>query len=325
MRCSAVTTTDTYTQELERIFSATADKREAHDRARGVLADMAGDREVVTDALRRRIRSSGGLCRSHYPVVSLDVVSTPNVDIVLNCWIPLADRATDVTTKAIHHHGPLLLTTTTAFGPGYDHWLFTPPELIDPERERFTMDVIERGPHPLHHQAFVDANVAHVPMFVSDLTITLACWSTSSATTWRDRVKRVPALQRNSSRLRRLATRAGLASALELKNVVYFDFYPGDEGFVGMRDRKEFDLGPTADYLQSLLHVVQRTGNEDLASDIAADAVAPSDRPLFDALRAAMHAGEPIEAVLSEGHHDVPFANFTRDDIERALAHQATT
>ena len=27
-------------------------------------------------------------------------------------------------------------------------------------------------------------------------------------------------------------------------------------GFVGMLDRKEFDLGPTADYLRSLLHVV---------------------------------------------------------------------
>ena len=133
----------------------------------------------------------------------------------------------------------------------------------------------------------------------------------------------MPALQRNSKRLRRLATRAGLAGALELKNISYFDFYPGDDGFVGMRDRKEFDLGPTSDYLRSLLHVVQRTGNDALAPEIVADAAAPTDRLLAEGLLDALRSGNDIEPALSDGHYDVPFANFRRADIERALVRQA--
>ena len=97
-----------------------------------------------------------------------------------------------MSTKAIHHHGDMLLTTATAFGTGYEHWTFETPTVVDAEREIYELKVLEQAPHPLHHVAFVDAYIAHLPLYPPDLTITYALWSSQFPTTWKDKLKRQP-------------------------------------------------------------------------------------------------------------------------------------
>lgn len=312
---------DHHLYALRSIFRAAPSKHVAHERAAGLLGEMSAHPAFVTAALERHLVRGTGLGARHYPVVSVMVESNPWFDLVMNCWLPLPDRSVDLTTKAIHHHGTMLLTTATAFGPGYEHWTFAPPRPAG-TGDRFQLELLERGQHGLHRVAFVDEQVAHVPMYVPSLTITLALWSSRSATTWRDRVKRIPALQRRAPALRRVATAAGLGRALELKNVEYFDFYPDQDGFVGMRERQEFPRGPNGDYVASFLHVVQQTGNDVLLPAIEAGAARTQveDRKGLSVLLADLRAGNPIEHRLSEGHYGVPFANFSSAAIERALA-----
>jgi hypothetical protein len=231
-----------------------------------------------------------------------------------------------VTTKAIHHHGDLLLTTATIFGPGYEHWMLAPPELLDSAKHLYEMKLIEHGVHGLHEVAFVDAGVAHVPLYPESLTITVCLWSSRHPTTWRDSLKRVPVLKRHSASLRSLVTRVGLAQQLEVKNVEFFDFYPVEGGFMGIEEREEFPLGPNADYLYSLFHIVQETGNEGLSPLIRARLEQDSeavDPRLVGELLEKLERGEPISGRLSEGHFEVRHANFTRSEIEEALASQA--
>ena len=307
--------------ELRRIFCGCPDRRSAHERSVEVLRDLAGDPAVLTAALEALIRRPRSLSTGHYPVISLPIVSNPYFDLVFNCWLPLPDGSTDVSTKAIHHHGSMLLTTVTAFGSGYEHWTFGCPEMVDPERELFRTSLIERGQHPLQHVAFVDARVAHVPMYVPTPTVTLALWSGSRSGGLRDRVKRIPVLQRRSSELRRVLTRAGMAGVLALKNVEYFDFFPTDEGFRGMRERKEFPRGPSVDFAQSLIAITQATGNDRLIAVIEEEADRqPLDSPVE--VRELIHRAknaEPISPRLSPGHYGVPYANFDGQHIERAL------
>ena len=149
----------------------------------------------------------------------LPIALNPYFELVVNCWIPLPDRRTDLSTKAIHHHGKLLLSTATIFGPGYEHWTFSPPEPVSAKQDYWKMRLLERAPHPLHHVAFVDAQVAHVPMYPKDLTLTLALWTSSAPTTVRDFVKRVPWVNRNANALRTASDRLGLRKTLDL-NVV---------------------------------------------------------------------------------------------------------
>ena len=314
---------EAYFGELTRIFIDASSKDEAHYQSRRVLEDVSTDPSFITAMLQKHLSSPTVLNAKNYPVVAVNLELNPYYHLVAHCWIPLPGRETDISTKAIHHHGTMLLTTATVFGPGYEHWVFTKPTEVDPTRELYAMQVADRQLHGLHDIAFVDAHVPHLPLYPRALTITLALWSSQYRTTWKDYLKRVPILKRNEAALRRLAARAGLAGQLDLKVVEYFDFYPVDGGFKGMKERVEFEFGPNGDYLQSLFHLVQQTGNDRLASlveqHLESDRVQLANRHVIKGLLGDLRSGRAIEGRLSECHLGVPHATFTSQDIERAI------
>ncbi|HEX8336030.1 MAG TPA: hypothetical protein VF621_04830 [Pyrinomonadaceae bacterium] len=314
-----------YVGALEGVFRASPDKHEANRRSRAVLEDMSGDAAFLADALAAHLRAPGSLNQKHYPVVGFNVDLNSQFGLVVNCWIPLPDRKSDVSTKAIHHHGDMLLSTVNAFGPGYEHWTFTRPRLVDEGRERYEMRLLERTPHPPNHVAFVDSYIPHLPFYPAETSITYALWTSRFPVTWRDRVKRIPVFQKNSAALRGLAVKAGLARKLELKVVEYFDFYPTAEGFCGIRERTEFERGPNEDYLHSLFHVMQATGNDGLVTVVEerlASGEEVENPRLVRRLCEDLRAGRAVEGRLSPAHYGVPRANFTREETERALAAQ---
>jgi hypothetical protein len=308
--------------ELVGVFRRNPDKHEAHRVAAPLMEQISRDERIITAMLERYLSSPASLDCGNYPVVALPVDLNPWFGINANCWIPLPDRNTDLSTKAIHHHGKLLLTTATLFGPGYEHWTFTTPKELDAVRGLYAMDLIEAAPHPLHHVAFVDSFLAHTPFYPNDLSITLAVFSNSEKTTWRDRAKRLPGVRGREQTLRRLATALGLGRALDLKIVESFDFYPTDEGFRVIRERKEFALGPTADHVASVFYVIQQTGNEQLARVIRRHLEAgrySAGVAAIQGLLRKLERGLAIEPRLSPGHYDRGDANFTSQDIQRAL------
>lgn len=315
-----------YIKALTKIFGQTSDKREANVRSRQLLCDMAGDPSFFTSMLQHHLSTPKSLNKLHYPVVSFNVELNPYYHLVAHCWIPLPDGNTNVSTKAIHHHGDMLLSTATVFGPGYEHWTFTCPKEVDAERELYTTTVLERSPHTLHNVAFVDSYIAHVPFYPPSLTITYALWSSQFSTTWRDHVKRIPMFQNNSRLLRRLAIRVGLKRQLELKASEYLDFYPACDGLRGMRERKEFALGPNEDYLASLFHIIQQTGNASLASLIReklAGREAIVNQSLVEQYVTDLEQDHPVKGRLSPTHYGVVYANFSKEDVNNALAMQA--
>jgi len=314
-----------YTAALIDVFKRAPDKHEAHLRSRRIIDDMIGDRAFLTAMLRRYLANPRSLNQLNYPVVGIEGPLNEYFGLVVNCWIPLPDRRADISTKAIHHHGDMLLTTGTLYGPGYLHWTFTRPTLVEPLREMFAFQVAEREQHPQGHVAFVDDHVPHLPWYPADLSITLCLWSSRHPTTWKDRLKRIPLLKKNEQTLRRLASFARLdrvvARTLDLKVVEYFDFYPTPEGMKGMRIRDEYQRGPNADHLHSLFHVLQRTGHEELTRDIAAQLSAGKvrDRRTVEQLLSNLEGGRPIEGKLSDCHLNLPHTTFTPADVARAI------
>jgi hypothetical protein len=315
-----------YIDSLKQIFASAPNKHEANYRSQAVLEDMSDDPAFFTSVLEKHLQTPGSLNTKHYPVVGIDIELNHLFGLVANCWIPLPDRATDVSTKAIHHHGDMLLSTVTAFGPGYEHWTFKRPVAIDEAAESYAISVIDHAPHPLHHVAFVDSYIAHLPFYPGRMTITYALWSSKFQSTWKDRLKRVPMLQKNSARLKEIAARAGLAKQLELKMVEYFDFYPTENGFRGIRERKEFERGPNTDYLPSLFQVIQETGNEQVAPLLKQqlNGGMPLENPdLLKDLIQRLESGQTIEGRLSSTHYGIERANFSKHDLELALAAQS--
>jgi len=311
---------DAAVDELRNTFRRMPDKREAHRQSGIVLEQVSREPYFVREALERHVSAGESLNELNYPVVSVQVATNSYFTLVLNCWIPLPSRCGDVTTKAIHHHGNVLLSTATMFGPGYEHWMFSTPEQVRPGQ--YAMNMIEAAPHPLHHVAFVNSWICHVPFYPESLTITLALWSSDKPTSWLDAVKRVPLLNRRASGLRRLAASMGLSRPFDLKIVDSFDFYPVEKSFGTIKNRVEFTRGPNEDHLQSLFHVIQQTGNEHISAQVRR--LLGSDMRLrspqaVEKLASDLEAGRPIESRLSRGHYDVLHMNFTKSEIEIAL------
>ena len=315
-----------YIESLKQIFATAPNKHEANYRSQAVLEDMSNDPGFFTSVLEKHLQTAGSLNTKHYPVVGIDIELNHLFGLVANCWIPLPDRATDVSTKAIHHHGDMLLSTVTAFGPGYEHWTFEKPVVVNPETESYSLTLIEHAPHPLHHVAFVDSYVAHLPFYPQGMTITFALWSNKFPSTWKDRLKRVPLVQKNSNLLKKVARSAGMTKQLDLKVVEYFDFYPTPEGFRGIKERKEFERGPNADYLPSLFQVIQETGNEQMVPLLKQqlDSGQQLENPdlLKDLIR-KLESGQTIEGRLSSTHYGIEHANFSKHDLAVALGAQS--
>jgi hypothetical protein len=309
--------------ELIEVFRTSATKHEANRRAKPILEQLSREPRFLTAVFEKYLRTPGLLDQKNYPVVGMTYSVNPHFGFVVNCWIPLPSGATHVSTKMIHHHGDMLLSTATLFGPGYEHWMFTlPKELPGGDPDLFSMELLEAAPHPKHHVSFVDAWTSHVPLFPRSLSITLALWSSRFPVTWRDRLKRLPVFAGREAQLRKLAMRLGLRKRLELKVVESFDYYPAPGGFRVMRERKEFERGPNEHHVASVFHVLQETGNEHLAANVrrAIDAgIVKTAKAEALRLLPLLERGTPIAGKLSAGHFDVPYANFTRDDIDRAL------
>jgi hypothetical protein len=317
--------TEKFLKALRSTFETARDKHEANYKSAQLMADISGDSEFFAEILTKHLEKPGSLNTLHYPVVGIDIELNEHFGLVANCWIPLPDKSTDISTKAIHHHGDMLLTTVTAYGPGYEHWMFKTPVVVDKQKELYELELLEQTAHPRHHVAFVDAYIAHLPLYPPDLTVTYALWSSRFPTSWKDRAKRFPLIQNNSKRLRDLAVRLKLANQLELKVVEYFDFYPTPHGFCGIKERKEFERTTNEDYLLSLFHILQETGNESLAPIIRkkiSSGEKVTDAARVNALVSDLESGKPITGRLSPQHYNVPQANFAKKEIIAAISAQ---
>lgn len=317
---------DKYDRALLGVFRRASSKHEAHRLARPIMEDIVADKQFLTAMLERNVRNPDFLSRLNYPVVALDGPLNEWFGLVVNCWIPLPDKRTDIASKAIHHHGDMLLTTGTLSGPGYMHWTFTRPELVDAEREIFRFDVATREQHGAGNLAFVDEHEPHLPWYPRDLSITICLWSSRHPTTWKDRVKRIPVLKKNEQTLRKLASLTRLdrlaTKMMDLKVVEYFDFYPTPDGMKGMRIRDEYKRGPNGDHLCSLFHVLQRTGHESLARPIRdqLDAGRVRDAATLRRLLDDLAHARPIDGKLSDCHLNLPHTTFTPEQVTAALA-----
>ncbi len=310
-------------EQLVRIFRSSPTKHEANTRSAPVMEQLTREPAFLTAVLERYVQNPQSLNRKNYPVVGIDIALNPWFGLVANCWIPLPGRETHVSTKMIHHHGDMLLTTATLFGPGYEHWMFTLPEAIDRESGLYSMKLIEQAPHPKGHVSFVDAWTGHTPLYPKSLSITLALWSKRFPTTWRDHAKRLPLVRDNVGTLTKVTNALGLRKTLQLNVVESFDYYPVEGAFKVMPVRKEFDLGPNEDHVHSVFNILQETGNDHLARVVRRQldrGAIVEGRAAVERLLPDLERGRRIEGRLSKGHYDLPYANFTRDDMLRALS-----
>src|ERR1700761_5133188 len=114
-----------YTQRIRQAFAQSPSNYEAHQKSRVILEEMARDKTVFHEILKKNMASPDfHLKKRINPVVALEIDTTINYSFIAHCWMPLPDTDTEMTHQSIHHHGNLLLTSIAPIGPGYSSILF---------------------------------------------------------------------------------------------------------------------------------------------------------------------------------------------------------
>ena len=321
-------TIDTYKHRFDKIFNSENDRVKAHQMCKNILEDLSQDTALLKIVLMNGLSNKDFICQTHYPVVRFPMFDyVDKYLLVAHVWQPLPSNSTDYTSKAIHTHGPLMLSTVTSFGPGYYHYLFNKPDRISPDTEQFDLKLQAEGHHPLSDVLFCDQYLAHVPMFPEKLSITYALWSNSKPTRFLSRIKKIPAIHRRANSLRTILKAVGMGRTLDLKLEDYLDFYPSPNGFMGVKKRVEVEYkrGPIGDRVQSIIHLLQVTGNEDLI-DLCQDNLESNKLMEHNEkleclqLMSAARKGEEIAPKISENlHFGFEKRNFTHEQIKASL------
>src|SRR5438309_350173 len=115
-----------YIIELRDIFKS-SEPYDAHKKAARIMLSMAKDKSVLFEIIKKNLANKEYLAKKHdFPVIAFPIEINENFDLIAHCWLPLPDRSTETSHQSIHHHGHLLLTSVSAFGTGYESFIFKP-------------------------------------------------------------------------------------------------------------------------------------------------------------------------------------------------------
>ena len=224
-----------YIEKLRSIFRNN-DYREAHQKAKDVLLEMAKDKNVLFDIIRQNLSSPGFFSQKRInPVIAFEITKNKDFSITAHCWMPLPDKRTDTTHQSIHHHGRLLLTSVSPVGEGYESIVFKKGYELDKVAGQAKMSIEKIYKNPQHNIEFIDSHTPHVVFYPGDFSITYAMWSYDKKDGAIASVRQSKFIQSNKKIIAKLLRGLGLSKKMGVNIVEYFDFNPEDKKLHAMQ------------------------------------------------------------------------------------------
>jgi hypothetical protein len=305
---------DYYVKSLTLVFKKN-EPRVAHGIAKDLFIEMAKDRDVFFEIVKRNIQTKNFFSNKRInPVIAMTVVENPYITIIAHFWLPRPDRSTTITHQSIHHHGKLLLTSVSPFGPGYESILFRKGFQIDPISEHTTMQIDKYYANPLYNIEFVDSYVPHVVFYPKSLSVTYAAW-TFDKHSLLDRLRKHPLIQKNKKQIIDFLNRFQKIKPA-INKIEYFDFYPETNHLQAMKERVMYPVGSNENFIQNVFYIIQEIGFRDYTSIEEVFKTYPEREKkiglyYLDKLKKEEHINDYFEEV----HLHVPKINFHKDEI----------
>jgi hypothetical protein len=304
-------------QHIIKAFTHT-DRYAAHKEASKHLIELAKDSQFLFSIVKQNLSNPEYLKRvRHYPTLSMDIFQNENFQLVANIWLPLPDKNTDLSFQSIHHHGNLLLSTVSAFGPGYDSIVFKPNFSIDPITEVTTMEIEKIYHNDLHRLEFVDHYTPHVVFYPTALSVTYALWSTDKVSL-KEKYKNNELIQMFKKPLRRFLEATGLNKKVGVNTVNYFDFYIENNQVKALKNRLGYEKSTNENFIQNIFYFIQSIGfNDDafIQSLLLREGTNPQT---IDYINKFLNK-EPIKDKFVDAHLFVPKVSLVKQDILSAI------
>lgn len=311
---------DTYLNKINSFFKdKNNSKYIAHKKAQDILLRMSSDQQILFEIIRRNLNDPEFLMKTrHYPTLAMLIFEDNNFSFYLNIFPPHPSRRTDISSQSIHHHGKLILSTVSAFGPGYNSILFKKGFSIDFESCLTKMEIEKDYQNQLNEVSFVDESQPHIVFYPIDFSGTYALWSDFENST-KDVVKRIGVINKFKKPIAKVINYLGLARTFGLNKIEFFDFYVENEKIKAMKERERYMAdGGNENFLQNIFCFIQKTGFNDVEflERLYNKESTPSPAKKYIKM---LLAQEEIQDVFFDGHLNIEKVNLLKNDILKAV------
>ncbi len=311
---------DAYLEKLTTIFRNN-DYRLAHEKAKDVLLRMARDSTILFDIIRRNLSSPGFFSQKRInPVIAFEIIKNKDFSITAHCWMPLPDRATNITHQSIHHHGRLLLTSVSPFGEGYESIIFKKDFVLEKEEGLAKMSIEKIYKNPRYNIEFVDSYTPHVVFYPHDFSITYAMWSYDKKDGAIALLRQSKFIQTNKKLIFKILGGLGLLKHAGVNVLENFDFYPENQKIHVLKDRVMYPAGSNENFVRNVFYILQKVGFADkgfieqLKTKLTKEELAIAEVPMKQFLN-----GQPIQDIFDSIHLHVPKINFSKEELLKSV------
>jgi hypothetical protein len=311
---------ENYIAQLDHIFSG-KDRYQSHKEAAPVLLAMAKNPAVLHEIVSNNLNDDKILgLKKQGPVLNFDIINKRNYTFSAHCFMPLPDRAVDVSHNWIHHHDHSLLTSVNAFGNiGYNSLLFNKDYSLHASTQKVTnLKIVKDFYHPLYNVEFVDSFVPHVVFLPPTLTITFALWSFDYLPK-NEGIRSNPILQALKGPIKGIINFFGASQALQIETETQNRQFAAINGEIVCVGNKLYPYSSSEDYMQNIFYVLQEIGyrHEPTLESLKIRAENDRRKDIAIWIDKLLH-GEKIEDHVDPIFMNVPGINFTKDAIVEA-------
>ena len=308
-----------YLEKIKDIFKNESDRYKAHEKCQNVLKDMSLDKEVLYDIIRQNLDDADFLRKKrHYSTLAMKIYENEDFSFVLNIFPPLPNKDLNISFQSIHHHGSLILSTVSAFGPGYKSILFKKGFEINPSNLITKMSIEKEYQNEVHDVSFIDAFQPHIVFYPNDFSGTYALWSNRKKSA-KEIAKKIGLINSFKKPLAKIINLIGLSRIFGLNVAEYYDFYVKNNEVIAMKEREAYNsIGSNENFIQNICCFIQKTGFDDL--DFLNRVIQKNDtRDSTKKYLTMLIENQKVTSLFHEGHLNIPKVNLHRNEILGAL------
>lgn len=309
-----------YITKLDSIFEG-KDRYVSHKEAAPVLLAMAKDISILHEVISNNLEDIKILgMKKQGPVINFDIIIRRNYTFSAHCFMPLPDRAVNISHNWIHHHDHSLLTSVNVFGnTGYNSLLFEKEYQYDSQTQKVTkLKIAKDFYHPLHNVEFIDAFIPHVVLLPPTLTITYALWSFDYVPK-NDTLRSNPILQALKGPIKKVISLFGASEALQIEEETQNRQFAAINNEIVCVGNKLYPYSTIEDYMQNVFYVMQEVGYQNETSlEVLKKNAKTLHRTDIDAWISKLQNHETIEDHMDPSFMNVHGLNFSKEAIINA-------
>lgn len=311
---------------VEKVKSASnrlENRMEFHKEVQKLMPRMS-EKEFLTFTFEQNLNDPGYLKRawSMYEIPFLYIHETDHYNLKYHIFLPTKSGDSNVAANLIHHHNNYLLTSYTAFGPGYPTFHFS-KQIDDSDITDVKVKIEKEFHHGRGEVSMVESWEPHIVFNGGELSVTLVLWSPDKKMVT-DKFRNHPLIKPFKKSLLKIIYALGLSHSVGVAPKDVLQYYVQDGKVKAVKESDFFEyykdkVGPEVDsfYIQAICKWMQLVGydNKEFLSSKLQD---PSLPDAWKHWLTRLSTGEEIAMPYAEEEQNIPNKVMTRDQLLKA-------